>query len=208
MFRRLVLAALAASAAALFAGCGGDESNADAVETDGAFMVEMSAHHESAIEMAELAEARAEHPQIKQLADAIIASQQREIDQLASTHQAVFAEPIEEGDHGSLGLDEHAAGMDAAVESLRSAQPFDRAFIDEMIPHHQGAIRMARIVIAEGERTDLAALAQQIIDTQSQEIEQMNSWREQWYGEPSPAGGVPPEEQDGEEAEAPSHEGH
>jgi uncharacterized protein (DUF305 family) len=206
MSRKLLLTAIATTIAAL-AGCGEDNSNADAVEIDGAFMVEMSVHHESAIEMAQLARTRAEHPELKQLADSIIASQQREIDQLASTHQSVFAEPIEEGDHGSLGVGEHTADMDEVVETLRSAQPFDRAFIDEMVPHHQGAIEMARIVIAEGERADLAALAQQIIETQSREIEQMNSWREQWYGEPSPAGGVPPVDEEGQE-EAPSHEGH
>ena len=33
------------------------------------------------------------------------------------------------------------------------------------------------------------ALAEEIIAAQSSEIEQMNSWREQWYGVPSPEGG-------------------
>jgi len=31
---------------------------------------------------------------------------------------------------------------------LEEAIPFDRAFIDAMIPHHQGAIRMARLELA------------------------------------------------------------
>lgn len=38
-------------------------------------------------------------------------------------------------------------------------------------------------------------LAQAIVDAQSREIEEMNSWREDWYGSASPAGGVPAEDE-------------
>lgn len=34
-------------------------------------------------------------------------------------------------------------GMAGDMSALDGAQPFDRAFIDAMVPHHQGAIRMA-----------------------------------------------------------------
>ena len=67
----------------------------------------------------------------------------------------------------------------------------DVDFIRGMIPHHQGAIRMARIEIAQGQDQQTKDLAQAIIDAQSREIDEMNQWREQWYGSPSPAGGVP-----------------
>jgi uncharacterized protein (DUF305 family) len=53
-----------------------------------------------------------------------------------------------------------------------------------MIPHHQGAIRMARIELAQGEDEELTELATAIIEAQSHEIEEMNSWRERWYGAP------------------------
>ena len=108
--------------------------------------------------------------------------------------------PVSQGDHGSLGMEDHEMGMDGEAMSLAGEKPFDRAFIDMMIPHHQGAIRMARIEMEAGEDPRLMEISEAIIDGQSQEIEDMNSWRMEWYGSESPAGGVPAEE------EAPSHE--
>jgi uncharacterized protein (DUF305 family) len=200
LFGAIAIVALATTLVA--AGCGDDDEETAAAETDGAFMVEMTAHHQSAIEMAEIAEGRAEHTEVRRLAGNIITTQSDEIDQLEAIHQGLFAEPVAEGDHGTLGLEPHEAGMEMDESELETAKPFDRAFIDMMVPHHQGAIRMARIQLDQGQNPQLHDLAQAIIDAQSREIEEMNAWREQWYGAPSPAGGVPP----ADEAEAPSHE--
>jgi uncharacterized protein (DUF305 family) len=60
-----------------------------------------------------------------------------------------------------------------------------------MIPHHQGAILMAQVVLERGSDGEIQELAEAIIAAQSREIEQMNEWRERWYGARSPAGGVP-----------------
>jgi uncharacterized protein (DUF305 family) len=174
----------------------------DAKQTDGAFITEMVPHHESAVEMAELALERAEHPQTQRLARAIIQAQSNEIAQLEAIHERLFSEPVEDGDHGTLGLASHEGGMDTDMEALMDARQFDQAFIDMMIPHHQGAIRMARIQLDAGEDGELSALAESIIQAQSSEISQMNEWRVDWYGAPSPAGGIPPEAS----GDTPSHE--
>ncbi len=191
-----VIIALIVAGAALLGGTD------DSTETDGAFVTEMVPHHESAIEMAEIAAKRAEHPEIKSLAKSIIASQSDEISSLGAIHQRLFDESVAEGDHGTLGLAEHEMGMDSDVGSLESARPFDRAFIDMMVPHHQGAIQMARIELEQGSDDEAQALAEQIIEAQTAEIGEMNAWRTEWYGEPSPAGGVPA----ADAAPAPSHE--
>ena len=60
-----------------------------------------------------------------------------------------------------------------------------------MIPHHQGAIRMAHAELADGENAKARELAQAIVDAQTKEIDDMNMWRADWYGELSPTGGVP-----------------
>ena len=195
MKRRYLIAvaalALLLSAMALGA-CGGSddsaESESNAENADGAFIIDMSEHHQSAIAMAEIALERAEHPEVKQLAQNIIASQGSEIEQMDEIHQRLFGEPV---DGGSAS----AGGMNADVGELATAKPFDREFIDMMIPHHQEAITMARGEIADGEDEELMTLASEIIAAQSTEIEEMNAWREQWYGAPSPAGGVPSEEE-------------
>ena len=203
LFGSVAIVALLATAF-IAAGCGDDDDDegAPAAETDGAFIAEMTTHHEAAIEMAEIAQDRAEHKQVRDLADAIVAAQSEEIEGMEAMHERMFGEPPHGADHGTLGMAEHEMGMDMDPMHLEDAEPFDQAFIDAMIPHHQGAIRMARIELERGEDPELQDLAAAIIDAQSREIAQMNEWRERWYGAPSPAGGVPPEE----ETESPTHE--
>lgn len=192
----VVVAAVVAGALLL---SGGDDE-AQANETDGAFLAGMAPHHEMAIEMAEMAKERAEHREIKKLADDIVAAQSDEIELIDSIHQRLFGGPRSAADHASMGLPADQMGMGMDAQALETAKPFDSAFIDMMIPHHQGAIRMARIELAEGDNDETKSLASVIITAQSVEIEQMNAWRAQWYGAPSPAGGVPPEDEAGTES--------
>lgn len=193
----LVVAALLAAlvAAIALAACGdGEDSSADAKQTDGAFVVAMVPHHESAIEMAETASREGEHREVKELARQIIATQAAEIDDMEVIHQRLFGEPIGQASHGTLGMSAHEMGMHMDAAGLMGAKPFDREFIDMMVPHHQGAIRMARVQLAQGEDPELMQLAESIIAAQAGEIDEMNRWRTEWYGKPSPAGGMPPED--------------
>jgi uncharacterized protein (DUF305 family) len=182
----------AVGAVIAYAALAGDGSS-DAEAADGPFLAGMKPHHEAAIEMAEAAQGRAQHPEIKQLATSIIADQSSEIETIESIHERLFGEPLAAGAHSSMGLNADQMGMGMDPAALRTARPFDREFIDMMIPHHQGAIQMARIELADGDDAETKALAEAIIEAQSAEITAMNSWRQRWYGAPSPAGGVPPE---------------
>lgn len=192
-------AILAAALIAVATGCGDDEPSAeDTAATDDAFLAAMTAHHDDAIEMAEIARVEADHTEVRRLADAIVAAQSDEIDRMDTMHERLFDEPVGHADHGSLGMDDHEMGMDMAPMHLQGAHPFDREFIDAMIAHHQGAIRMARIVIEQGGDPEIKAMAEAIVEAQSSEIEEMNSWRERWYGSESPAAGGVPEADGGE----------
>jgi uncharacterized protein (DUF305 family) len=186
----LVIAAIIGGIALL----GGDD-DAQANHIDGAFLAGMAPHHEMAIEMAEMAEKRSERPAIRRLAGEIVSTQSDEIELIDSLHRRLFDQPLGAADHGTLGLPADRMGMDMEMEELHGAEPFDRMFIDMMIPHHQGAIRMARIELADGASDEAKSLAEEIITAQAAEIEQMNGWRAQWYGAPSPAGGVPAEDE-------------
>ena len=95
-------------------------------------------------------------------------------------------------DADTLGLEMDEMGMDMDMDDLDGAKRFDRTFIDMMITHHQGAIRMARAELAKGTSAQLRAIARAIVSAQKREITQMNSWRNAWYGGSSPSGGVPP----------------
>jgi uncharacterized protein (DUF305 family) len=156
----------------------------------------MAPHHESAVAMAKLAKRRAEHPRVSGLGEAIVSAQEKEIAQMRQIHKRLFGEPLlpNEDAHSQLGLSAEEAGMMHGTEAtamLKSEKPFDRAFIDEMVPHHQGAIRMARAVLAKSEDEEIQRLARRIVASQNREIKKMNRWRRAWYGATSPSGGVP-----------------
>lgn len=67
------------------------------------------------------------------------------------------------------------------VEQLRVAEPFDQAFIDAMIQHHQSAIEAAESALAQSDREEILRLGEAIIDAQSREIDQLREWRSEWY---------------------------
>ena len=61
-----------------------------------------------------------------------------------------------------------------------SSADFDREFIEQMIPHHEMAIMMAGMLQASTERAEMKQLADNIIASQSREIEMMRSWLTAW----------------------------
>jgi uncharacterized protein (DUF305 family) len=89
--------------------------------------------------------------------------------------------------HGEMAHDmpmtgEMAAAMRMDVDLGPADGDFDRRFIDAMVPHHQGALTMAADLQAKTQRPELKALAADIIASQTQEIDQMLTWRQAWYG--------------------------
>jgi uncharacterized protein (DUF305 family) len=92
--------------------------------------------------------------------------------------------------HGSTaGMDgmDHSSGM--AIET--NGQPYDQAFIDNMVPHHEGAVEMARIELAKGRRAEVKKLAAQVVSAQNSEIERMKAWRNEWFGDSSTPAEMP-----------------
>lgn len=61
------------------------------------------------------------------------------------------------------------------MEGVMDPDP-DVAFVKGMIPHHQGAIDMARIVIKYGKDPEVRKLAEEVIKAQEGEIAWMNEW--------------------------------
>lgn len=58
----------------------------------------------------------------------------------------------------------------------------DKSFIEMMVPHHQSANQMAEIALKRAKNPEVRRLAQSIIDDQTKEIKQMQTWYQQWYG--------------------------
>ena len=152
----------------------------DGKYSDRAFIDAMVPHHQGAVEMAEVALKNAEHEEIIELSRNIISSQQAEIEELKSIKQEEFGTsnvPMDMSQEQMRGM-----GM-TDPQNLAKREPFDKAFIDAMIPHHQSAIEMAQIAREKSEIPEIKELAENIVSAQQAEIEQMEQWRQQWYQE-------------------------
>lgn len=66
----------------------------------------------------------------------------------------------------------------------------DQHFIVEMIPHHQGAIDMAKVALEKSKQPEILKLASDIIAAQTKEINDMTTWYKNWYGADVPPGGM------------------
>jgi uncharacterized protein (DUF305 family) len=73
------------------------------------------------------------------------------------------------------------------LNRLRTAKPFDKEFIKQMVPHHQMAIMMAKMALKNSKKPKIRNLANSIVKTQSAEIKEMGQWYKKWYGTNLPA---------------------
>ena len=62
----------------------------------------------------------------------------------------------------------------------------DKHFIEQMIPHHEGAVAMATLALEKSKRPEIKTLANAIILGQTKEIEDMTGWYKNWFGKDVP----------------------
>lgn len=72
--------------------------------------------------------------------------------------------------------------MEGMVNTLKdkTGEDFDSAFIEQMIPHHQGAIEMAKLAKTNAYHQEIKDMADDIISAQTNEIEIMRQWQKTW----------------------------
>jgi uncharacterized protein (DUF305 family) len=79
-------------------------------------------------------------------------------------------------DEGHKALMQGMADMNANMDKGMQAEDIDVAFVCGMIPHHQGAIDMAKAELAHGDDPWAKEMAQKVIDAQTKEIADMLAW--------------------------------
>lgn len=144
---------------------------------DAHFIEQMIPHHDDAIEMADMAIERAEHPELRRLARDIKESQTRQNEQMRGWYSDWYGEDVGPGRMG--GMMERMANTD--MDALESSDEFDKEFIEQMVPHHRMALMMSHMA-GRSDRAEMRQLADEIMDDQSREIEQMLEWYDEWYG--------------------------
>jgi uncharacterized protein (DUF305 family) len=196
MLRRFAAPAIALALTATLAACGSDDSpSADTTPTTEApngsdatvalnaadieFAQGMIAHHEQAIEMAEIAldPKVGASPEVVDLATRIKGAQDPEVELmtgwLTAAGEPVVMDTTEGHDMSSMDGMMTAEQMDA-MAAMTGAE-FDQLWLEMMIAHHEGAISQSETVRTNGSNPDVLALADQIITAQQGEITEMQA---------------------------------
>jgi uncharacterized protein (DUF305 family) len=93
---------------------------------------------------------------------------------------AIFNNKQEVSHNGHNDMASMMHDMNASLEG-KTGDAFDRAFLAEMIIHHQGAVDMAQKVLEVSQRPELQTLATEIITAQEKEIVMMQEWLDVWF---------------------------
>lgn len=152
--------------------------------TDIGFAQGMIPHHAQAIEMADLALTSTTNPDVLALANKIKAAQSPEIEKLSGWLRQ-WGQTVPSTASGSMDHDMSGTGgmmMDgmmsqADMDRLESSTgtEFDRLWLELMIQHHEGAVKMSKSEVSGGKNPDAIALAEAIISGQQAEITAMES---------------------------------
>ena len=81
--------------------------------------------------------------------------------------------------HGSMGMGSKGMAKQMVMENGKYS---DEAFIDAMVPHHQGAIAMAEVALKNVEHEEIKELSRNIVSTQQSEIEELKSIKKEEFG--------------------------
>jgi uncharacterized protein (DUF305 family) len=111
---------------------------------------------------------------MRAFATSIIETQSREVEQMRSWLATWYP-----GRDTAV----HYTPMMRDLTGLRS-DALDRAFLEDMIPHHMGAVMMSQQLLGQGlaAHTELEPFARTVRDTQHAEIVQMRGWLADWFG--------------------------
>jgi len=173
-------------------------------DRDRSFIDALVPRHEGVRELASIALTRVEHSELRPLISELVRVHGSEINQMRRWRQQWFGSGATPPMSQTPGLSAGAAtagaptiNMEAEVVRLRGAPaPFDRAFIDMMIPLYQNGIDLARLAEMHAARPELMELARTIVERQVRESDQLIRWRQDWYGDAdrparAPSGTVP-----------------
>ena len=193
--RRLAAPLIAIALTATLAACGSDDAaTSDSVavtdaslatgevtlnEADIEFAQGMIAHHEQAIEMAEIAldPATGASVEVVDLATRIQAAQDPEVELMTGWLTAA-GEPVamDTSDGHDMSSMEGMMSADQMDEmAAMTGADFDQMWLEMMIAHHEGAISQSETVKADGSNADVLLLADQIIAAQQAEITEMQA---------------------------------
>ena len=137
------------------------------------FVRQMIPHHQGAVEMAKIQLRYGRDERLKDFSRWVIRAQEQEI--------GILQQWIRRRDNGAVdkaAVDYYKKAMIRMHHAMmiKPTGDADTDFALQMIPHHQGAVDMAVIMLREGNDPELNRLAESIFTSQSSEIEWIKNW--------------------------------
>ena len=166
---------------------GVNNNHMNSSNVDKQFIEQMIPHHESAIAMAKLALQKTKHAEVKTLANNIITSQTAEINTMKQWYKDWYGTDVPTVSTNHM----WGGGMmnsQTSTDELSAASEFDKAFLSQMIEHHQMAVMMANMLNISTDRPEMKKLGNDIITAQNKEIGDMQQWQQQWGYETTSSG--------------------
>ena len=179
----------------------GHDMDGQSVEFDQLYIDMMLPHHESIIALAQAAQDRLTDERLQTIADNIITAQSAENEELRGLREKWYGSaesmPMDESMMGMMtemmpGMGDMAAmqmQMDpqALVAAFCAGEDPDQTFIDLVIPHHEMAIQSSEAALEQATHEELRAIAEQVIQAQQAEIDELEGIRAELTGEGTPA---------------------
>lgn len=158
------------------------DPNAANAPFDLQFIDTMSDHHAGAVRMAELVVKKTQNEELKNFAQKIIDDQRQEISQMEDWRKQWFADAKAAKNMAMPGMADSMKMMEGGMKKMETAEgkQFDLLFLEMMIPHHEGAVVMAKEALRKSEKAEIKTLAGSIIKAQESEIKQMTDWKAKW----------------------------
>jgi uncharacterized protein (DUF305 family) len=167
----LSLVVLSVAFAPSFADTPAPDKPAARFEVD--FMMDMIDHHMMAVMMAEHCVEKAVREELRMTCEEIITTQTQEMIMMQAWLQEWYGISYEP---------EHKmTGQMRKLMMLEGAE-FEIEFMQSMIKHHERALKEGKKCLDKAYHPELLSMCQNIIETQTAEIEQMQSWLCEWYG--------------------------
>lgn len=144
------------------------------VNSEEGFITGMIPHHLEAVESARAVLETSQRPEIRELAQNLIDTQTEEITTLEGWLAQWYPDAAD-ADYAPMMPDPAGLSPDEA----------DRAFLEGMIMHHEGAIGMAQSYLDADfkKQAEVIQMAEAIVTVQDGEVEQMQGWLNEWYGD-------------------------
>jgi uncharacterized protein (DUF305 family) len=142
---------------------------------DNAFLAHMTHHHQSGVDMAQLATKQAESTDLKQMAQKMAAKQTDEIGQMTAMLKAAGKTPA---DYEMPEENMEKMKQDMAKLKAASGAKFDQVFLTQMIHHHHGALAMTALVPDRSRKQEVKQMAEKMTADQKNEIEKMEKMQD------------------------------